>query len=72
MDALKEIEEGLSSLDETTRWQAAIAAEELIYEGRPQDAWFVVKKYGSSENEDVRTAIATCVLEHLLEYHFEE
>ena len=26
---------------------------------------------GFHEGEDVRTAIATCLLEHLLEYHFD-
>jgi hypothetical protein len=29
-----------------------------------------VLKWGSHEDEDVRAAIATCLLEHLLEYHF--
>ena len=30
-----------------------------------------VLKWGSHEDEDLRTAIATCLLEHLLEYHFD-
>jgi hypothetical protein len=71
MPILEEIEDGLSSPDENTRWQAAIAAGELIY-SNPDDVWLLARKYGSSENSDLRSAVATCILEHLLEEHFED
>jgi hypothetical protein len=37
----------------------------------PEAIWPFVLKWGSHEDEDLRTAIATCLLEHLLEYHFD-
>jgi hypothetical protein len=33
--------------------------------------WSFVLRWGCSEDEDLRMAIATCVLEHLLEHHFD-
>ena len=64
------IDAGLESSIERDRWAAAEAAGELIAE-RPWDAWGVVLRHGISSDEDTRTAVATCVLEHLLESHFE-
>lgn len=69
MEALAEIEAGLSCPDKDRRWQAAIAAGELIPDG-PESVWQIVQKFGSDTHEDVRAVIATCVLEHLLEHHF--
>jgi hypothetical protein len=66
-----DIENGLSSEDEKVRWDAAIAAGELIAV-RPRDVWSIVKKYGSIDDPDLRTAVATCILEHLLEHCFED
>jgi len=40
-------------------------------EANPEMIWPLVVKHGSSDNAEVRAAIATCVLEHILEYHFE-
>lgn len=71
MDEILDIKNGLSSQDEKSRWDAAIAAGELI-SVRPQDVWSIVKKFGSIDIPDLRTAVATCVLEHLLEHHFNE
>ncbi len=31
----------------------------------------VTRKWGAHANADLRTAVATCLLEHLLEYHFD-
>jgi hypothetical protein len=52
------------------RWQAIIKLEEFIATN-PEQVWAFVKKWGTSANEDLRAAIATCLLEHLLEAQFE-
>ena len=52
------------------RWQAIITVGEFI-EREPEAIWPFVLRWGSHEDEDLRTAIATCLLEHLLEYHFD-
>jgi hypothetical protein len=51
------------------RWQAIIAVGEFI-QTEPQAVWCFVERWGKHANDDVRMAIATCLLEHLLEYHF--
>jgi hypothetical protein len=53
------------------RWQAIIAVGEFI-ETEPEAVWSFVLRWGSSPDEDLRMAIATCLLEHLLEYHFDD
>ena len=51
------------------RWQAIIHVGYFI--GTDPDAvWAFVEKWGSHQDEDLRTAIATCLLEHLLGEHF--
>ena len=67
---LERADTDLASPDEDTRWQAAIALGQFC-ETHPTAIWPLVEKWGSSEDEDTRTAIATCVLEHVLECHFE-
>src|SRR4051812_13600743 len=52
------------------RWQAIIAVGEFV-EVEPEAVWSFVGRWGSSPDEDLRTAIATCLLEHLLEHHFD-
>jgi len=52
------------------RWQAIIAVGEFI-ESDPDPVWSFALRWGSSEDEDLRAAIATCLLEHLLEQHFD-
>ena len=59
-----------ASADEDTRWQAAIAIG-AFSETYPEAIWPLVEKWGSSADEDTRTAIATCVLEHVLEARFQ-
>ena len=54
---------------EDPRWQAIIQVG-MFAEQEPEAIWPFVLKWGSHEDEDVRAAIATCLLEHLLEYHF--
>jgi hypothetical protein len=55
-------------LDE--RWQAIIRVGEFV-ETEPELVWSFIMRWGSSSDEDLRMAIATCLLEHLLEYHFD-
>jgi hypothetical protein len=52
------------------RWQAIIRVGDFV-ENEPEAIWPFVLKWGSHEDDDVRTAIATCLLEHLLECHFD-
>ena len=40
-------------------------------EARPEAVWQVVEEYGDSEDEDMRTAVATLLLETLLLLDFE-
>ena len=52
------------------RWQAIIAVAEHI-PTEPEGVWTFVRQWGSYPQDDLRDAIATCVLEHLLEHHFD-
>ena len=52
------------------RWQAVIQVGHFVPE-EPEAVWPFALRWGSSEDEDLRTAVATCLLEHLLEYHFD-
>jgi hypothetical protein len=51
------------------RWQAIIAVGEFV-ESDPEAVWGFVRRWGGHPQEDLRDAIATCLLEHILEYHF--
>jgi hypothetical protein len=53
------------------RWQAIIEVASFI-ETNPKETWNFISKWGRSNNEDLRTAIATCALEHFLEFHFND
>ena len=63
---------GIPALEgtEDPRWQAIIEVG-MFVEQEPEAIWPFVLKWGSHEDEDVRAAIVTCLLEHLLEYHFD-
>jgi hypothetical protein len=52
------------------RWRAIIAIGDFI-ETEPEAVWAFVVRWGVSQDEDLRMAIATCLLEHLLEHHFD-
>jgi hypothetical protein len=67
---LKKIDRELLARSEYTRWQAAIALGEFVYL-HPEDIWPLVLTHGSRRHADARMAIATCVLEHILEHHFD-
>jgi hypothetical protein len=52
------------------RWQAIIAVGEFI-DSEPEAVWSFICRWGTSSSGDLRMAIATCLLEHLLEHHFD-
>ena len=71
-DVIAEIERGsrmLSSPSSDRRWQGAILVGEFC-ESHPELVWPVVLRWGCSRRADTRTAVACCILEHLLEHHF--
>ena len=37
----------------------------------PKKLWLLVAKWGTVRNYDIRRGIACCVLEHILEHHFD-
>lgn len=54
---------------EDPRWQAIIEVGKYI-ETSPDAVWQFARRWASHPQEDLRDAIACCLLEHLLEHHF--
>jgi hypothetical protein len=52
------------------RWQRIIDVGTYI-DSEPEAIWTFVERWGTHEDEDLRAAVATCLLEHLLQHHFE-
>jgi len=52
------------------RWKALIDVADFV-RSDPDDVWRFVLRWGTADDDDVRAAIATCLLEHLLEHHFD-
>jgi len=52
------------------RWQSLIVVGESIASA-PDEVWRVVRDYGDSGDEDMRTAIAKVLLEHLIAADFD-
>src|ERR1041384_7653640 len=52
------------------RWQAIIAVADHI-EDHPDEVWSFARKWGAHASPDLRAAVATCLVEHLLEHHFD-
>jgi hypothetical protein len=52
------------------RWQAIIEVGEYI-DVEPDAVWLFIERWGTHSDDDLRAAIATCLLEHLLEVRFE-
>lgn len=52
------------------RWQAIIEVGAFI-DHEPRAVWDFVARWGRHKQADLRMAIATCLLEHLLEHHFD-
>src|SRR3954469_24973062 len=53
----------------SVRWQTIGALGEFV-EADPEAIWTFVSRWGDNPLEDLRDAVATVLLEHLLEYHF--
>src|SRR6188508_1311809 len=53
------------------RWQAIISIGEFV-ETEPEAVWSFILRWGASSDADLRMAVATCLLEHLLEIHFDD
>jgi hypothetical protein len=51
------------------RWQAIVAVAAFI-EPDSEHVWAFIAKWGSHHQDDLRAAVATCLLEHLLEHKF--
>jgi hypothetical protein len=56
--------------EEDPRWQAIIHVGYFV-ETQPEEVWAFVQRWGKHPNADLRTAIATLLLEHLMEHHFD-
>ena len=56
--------------EQDPRWQAIIAVADFV-QTDPEPVWLFVERWGRHPDEDLRMAIATCLLEHLLEHHFD-
>jgi hypothetical protein len=56
--------------EQDPRWSAIIAIGDHIASG-PGPIWEFVARWGTHPQDDLRMAIATCLLEHLLQYHFD-
>lgn len=56
----------IEDADNDCRWQAMIIVGEFIDE-RPQEVWRIAEQYGCSPDDDMRAAVATVLLEHLIE-----
>ncbi len=54
---------------EDPRWQAIITVGEYV-ESDPEAVWQFIVRWGSHPDADLRMAISTCLLEHLLQHHF--
>jgi hypothetical protein len=52
------------------RWEAIMRVGEFI-DTQPDAVWQFAHQWGKHAHRDLRSAVATCLLEHLLEHHFE-
>lgn len=52
------------------RWQAILRIGDFV-EAQPESVWAFARRWAKHPNPDLRAAIATLLLEHLLEYHFD-
>src|SRR2546422_4548175 len=52
------------------RWQAIIGVGRFV-RSQPEAVWRFVRRWGCYRDDDLRAAVGTCLLEHLLEHHFD-
>jgi hypothetical protein len=53
------------------RWQAMLAVQDRFIVSHPEEIWEFVLRWSKHPQTDLRDAVACCLLEHLLENHFE-
>jgi hypothetical protein len=41
-------------------------------QSNPDEVWSFAQRWGAHKDQDIKAAVATCLLEHLLEHHFEK
>lgn len=56
--------------EDDPRWQSIIAIGEFL-PSSPEPIWQFIRRWGMVDDDDLQSALATCLLEHLLEYHFD-
>ncbi len=54
---------------EDPRWQAILRVADYV-EPEPEAVWEFIRRWGGHPQEDLRDAVAVCLLEDLLSYHF--
>ncbi len=52
------------------RWRAMLDINNEFIKTHPEEIWPFVLRWGKHPQTDLRDAIACCLLEHLLEHHF--
>jgi hypothetical protein len=67
---IAEAEALLARGEHDARWEGAAMLEGFAAT-QPEVIWPLVVRFGSSQDSDLRAAIACCVLEHILEHNFE-
>ena len=55
--------------EDDPRWQALIRIGEFV-KSDPEPVWAFIRRWGSAADLDLRSGVAVCLLEHLLEHHF--
>ena len=60
----------ITDRDNNCRWQAVIVVGESI-DSNPDAVWNIVAAFGDSRDDDMRSAIACVLLEHLLDTDFD-
>lgn len=68
---LQGLERRVEAGDDSDRWAAAAQLSEYVAD-HPDRIWPMVLRLASSQKDDVRQAVATNVLEHILEHHFDK
>jgi hypothetical protein len=53
-----------------SRWRAMLDIKDDFIKTHPEEIWPFVLRWGKHRQTDLRDAIACCLLEHLLENHF--
>ena len=56
--------------DTRSRWRGLCNVLWHFPELYPDDLWPYVVKWGTARSRDLRSGVACCLLEHVLEYHF--